>query len=128
MLKAGRAYCGKILRVDLSKGKVAEEQLNADWAAKFIGGKGLGLRYLYDLIRPRTPPFAAENVVIFMTGPLTGTVASTMSRMASITKSPLTDTWTDSYSGGYFPAELKFSGFDGIVVTGKSPNPVFLSV
>jgi len=116
------------LRVDLSRAKTWEEALNEDWARKFIGGKGLGIRYLYDLVRPETDPFSPENVIILMVGPLTGTVASTMSRMANITKSPQTGTMSDSYSGGYFPAELKFAGFDGIIVSGRSLEPVYLSV
>jgi len=127
-LKAGRAYCGRILSVDLSKGDIGEEALNAEWAEKFIGGKGLGIRYLYDLVQAGTDPLSPDNVVIFMTGPLTGTVASTMSRMANITKSPLTGTMSDSYSGGYFPAELKFAGFDGVIVRGRSPKPMYLSI
>ena len=127
-MKAGRAYCGKTLRVDLSRAKTWEEPLNEDWARKFIGGKGLGIRYLYDLVRPETDPFSPENVIILMVGPLTGTVASTMSRMANITKSPQTGTMSDSYSGGYFPAELKFAGFDGIIVSGRSLEPVYLWV
>ncbi len=127
-MKAGRAYCGRILRVDLTKAQTREEPLNEEWTRKFIGGKGLGIRYLYDLVRPETDPFSAENVVILMVGPLTGTIASTMSRMANITKSPQTGTLSDSYTGGYFPAELKFAGFDGIIVSGKSPKPVYLFV
>jgi len=127
-LKAGRAYCGKILHVDLSKGQTREEPLNWEWVKKFIGGKGLGIRYLYDLVAPGVDPFSPENFIIFMTGPLTGTVASTVSRMANITKSPLTGTLSDSYSGGYFPAELKFAGFDGVIVGGRSSKPVYLSI
>ena len=127
-MNAGRAYCGKILHVDLSKGQTREEPLNWEWVKKFIGGKGLGIRYLYDLVAPGTDPFSPENVIIFMTGPLTGTVASTVSRMANITKSPLTGTLSDSYSGGYFPAELKFAGFDGVIVSGRSSKPVYLSI
>ena len=128
MFKAGRAYCGKILTVDLSKKQVKEEPIKIEWVQKFIGGKGLGIRYLYDLVKPGTDPFSPDNVVIFMTGPLTGTVASTMSRLASITKSPLTGTMSDSYSGGYFPAELKFAGFDGVIVGGRAAKPVYLWV
>jgi aldehyde:ferredoxin oxidoreductase len=126
--KAGRAHCGRIVRVDLSKQRVQEEPLNEEWVEKFIGGKGLGIRYLYDLVRPGTDPFSPENVLILMTGPLTGTIMSTMSRMVNITKSPLTGTMNDSYSGGYFPAELKFAGFDGIIISGRSPKPVHLSI
>lgn len=128
MLKLGRAYCGRILRVDLSAKELHEEPIKEEWARKFIGGKGLGIRYLYGLVRPGTDPFSPENVVIFMTGPLTGTVASTVSRMANVTKSPLSLTMSDSYSGGYFPAELKFAGFDGIIVSGRSSRPVYLSI
>jgi aldehyde:ferredoxin oxidoreductase len=127
-LKAGRAYCGRILRVDLTKERVLGEQIREEWVRKFIGGKGLGIRYLYDLVPPATDPFSPENVVIFMTGPLTGTIASTMSRMGNVTKSPLTGTMSDSYSGGYFPAELKFAGFDGIIVSGRSSKPVYLLI
>ena len=128
MLKAGRADCGKILSVDLTKGETREEPLRFDWAEQFIGGKGLGIRYLYNLIRPGTDPFAPENPIILMTGPLTGTVASTMSRMANVTKSPLSGTMSDSHSGGYFPAELKFAGFDGVIIKGRSPKPVHLAI
>jgi len=128
MFTPGRAYRGKILRVDLSQDRLVEEPLKEEWVRKFIGGKGLGIRYLYDLVRPSIDPFSPENVLIFMTGPLTGTIASTMSRMANITKSPLTGTMSDSYSGGYFPAELKFAGFDGIIVTGRSSKPTYLSI
>jgi len=126
--KPGRAYCGKILKVDLSSGKIGQEEIRWDWVEKFIGGKGLGIRYLFDLLRPGTDPYSPENPIILMTGPLTGTVASTMSRMANVTKSPATGTMSDSYSGGYFPAELKFAGFDGVVITGRSPKPVYLSI
>lgn len=114
--------------MDLSTKELQEEPIKEEWARKFIGGKGLGIRYLYDLVRPGTDPFSPENVVIFMTGPLTGTVASTVSRMANVTKSPLSLTMSDSYSGGYFPAELKFAGFDGVIVSGRSSKPVYLSM
>ena len=128
MFKLGRAYCGKILKVDLSKNEIVEEPLRTDWAEKFVGGKGLGIRYLFDLLLPGTDPYSPENIIILMTGPLTGTVASTMSRMANVTKSPATGTQSDSYSGGYFPAELKFAGYDGVIITGRSPKPVYLAI
>jgi len=121
-------YCGQLLRVDLTKMTCKPEKLKEDWVRDFVGGKGLGVRYLYDLIRPGTDPYSPENPIIFMTGPLTGTVASTMSRIALVTKSPLTGTMSDSYSGSYFPAELKHAGFDGIVITGKASAPTYLFV
>lgn len=128
MSNIGRAYVGNILRVDLTKRRTWEEPLNAEWVHSFIGGKGLGIRYLYDLVRPGIDPLSPENIIILMTGPLTGTILSTMSRMANITKSPLSGTLGDSYSGGYFPAELKFAGFDGVIVSGRSTKPVYLDI
>jgi len=128
MLKGGRAYCGSIMHVDLTNEQMREEPLNEEWVLKFIGGKGLAIRYLYDLVKPGIDPFSAENVIILMTGPLTGTVASTMSRLANVTKSPLSGTLSDSYSGGFFPAELKFAGFDGVIIEGRSPKPVYLAI
>ena len=128
MIANGRAYCGKILRVDLTDRKIHDEALNYEWAEQFIGGKGLGIRYLFDLLPPGIDPYSPENVIILMTGPLTGTVASTMSRMANVTKSPQTGTLSDSHSGGYFPAELKFAGFDGIIIKGCSSKPVYLTI
>ena len=121
-------YCGQLLRVDLTKMTCKPEKLKEDWVRDFVGGKGLGVRYLYDLIRPGIDPYSPENPVIFMTGPLTGTVASTMSRIALVTKSPLTGTMSDSYSGSYFPAELKHAGFDGVIVTGRAIAPTYLFV
>jgi aldehyde:ferredoxin oxidoreductase len=119
-------YRGQLLRVDLTKMNCNPEKLKEDWVRDFVGGKGLGVRYLYDLIPAGTDPYSPENPVIFMTGPLTGTVASTMSRIALVTKSPLTGTMSDSYSGSYFPAELKHAGFDGIIITGKASAPTYL--
>jgi len=127
-MKPGRAYCGKILSVNLTENEVQENPLRLDWAEQYIGGKGLGIRYLYDIAKPGIAPFAPENPIILMTGPLTGTVASTMSRMANVTKSPLSGTMSDSHSGGYFPAELKFAGFDGVIITGRSPKPTHLVI
>ena len=128
MIKPGRTYCGKILKVDLSNSKIEQEEIRWDWVDKYIGGKGLGIRYLFELLRSGTDPYSPDNPIVMMTGPLTGTIASTMSRMANVTKSPATGTMSDSYSGGYFPAELKFAGFDGVIITGRSAKPVYLSI
>jgi aldehyde:ferredoxin oxidoreductase len=125
---AGRSYVGKILHVDLSKMKMEPMPLNPDWVTDFIGGKGLGARYFYELQRPRTEPFSPDNHLIFMTGPLTGTIASTMSRVTVITRSPLTGAFVDSYAGGYFPAELKFAGFDGLIIRGETQSPSWLMI
>jgi aldehyde:ferredoxin oxidoreductase len=124
----GRTYAGKVLSVDLTKKEIESESLDMEWAEEFIGGKGLGARYFYELQQPHANPFSPDNHLIFMTGPLTGTIASTMSRVAVITRSPLTGTFLDSYAGGYFPAELKFSGYDGIIIRGRAEEPVWISI
>ncbi|MFQ5761942.1 MAG: aldehyde ferredoxin oxidoreductase family protein [Candidatus Bathyarchaeia archaeon] len=122
------AYAGKLLHVDLTAGVVKPEPLNMSWAREFIGGKGLAARYLFELLRPGTDPLSPDNVLIWMTGPLTGTVASTMSRVALVTKSPLSNTFLDSYAGGFFPAELKFAGFDGIIIQGRAATPRYILI
>lgn len=120
-------YMGKTLYVDLSKAKVAEKPLNLQIARKFIGGRGLGVRILYDELKMGgINPYGPENVVIFATGPLTGTVAPSSGRYCVVTKSPLTGTCLDTHAGGRFGPELKYAGYDAIIVTGRSKNPVYL--
>jgi aldehyde:ferredoxin oxidoreductase len=119
-------YVGKILRVDLSSGKNSLEDLNLEWARLFIGGKGLGAKYLYEELKPGTDPLSPDNVLILMTGPLTGTTAPCAPKYAIYTKSPLTNAFLDSYMGGYLGAELKFAGFDGVIIRGKADKPVYL--
>ena len=119
-------YVGKILRVDLSSGKVSSEDLNAEWARIFIGGKGLGAKYLYEEAKPGVDPLSPDNVLILMTGPLTGTTAPCAPKYAIYTKSPLTNAFLDSYMGGYLGAELKFAGFDGVIIKDKAEKPVYL--
>jgi aldehyde:ferredoxin oxidoreductase len=119
-------YMGTILRVDLTKGKTAFEPLNKQWARDFIGGRGLGIRYLLEEVDPKCDPLSPENALVMMTGPLTGTLAPTGARYMVITKSPLTGAITCSNSGGQFPAMLKRSGVDGVIFTGRSPEPVYL--
>jgi len=119
-------YVGKILRVDLSRGKTSSENLNLKWARLFIGGKGLGAKYLYEELKPGTDPLSPANVLILMTGPLVGTTAPCAPKYAIFTKSPLTGTFLDSYMGGYLGAELKFAGFDAVIIKGKAKKPVYL--
>jgi len=121
-------YNGKILRVDLAAGTTEVEPLNEEWAEKFIGGKGLGARYLWEELKPGTDPLSPENILMFWTGPLTGTMVPLIGRYVVITKSPATGTFLDSYVGGHFGHELKWSGFDGIIFNGKSDKPVYLYI
>ena len=117
----------KLLRVDLTNGEVSEEKIPEDVVRRYIGGKGLGAYYLFKELKPKIDPLSSENKLIFMVGPLTGYVPST-SRYAVITKSPLTGGWLDSYSGGHFPAELRFTGYWGIIFEGQSDKWVVLKI
>ncbi len=123
-----KAYMGKVLRVDLSKGTISEEDIREDWAKSFIGGAGLATRYLYKEISKGADPLGAENLLIFMTGPLTGTSSASASRYSVVAKSPLTGIWGHGNSGGSFGPALKQSGYDGIIFQGISPKPVYLSI
>jgi len=118
----------KILRVNLSEGTVVEEALNMEWAADYIGQRGLGTRYLVEETDPKCDPLGADNKLIFATGPLTGTAVSTGGRYSVITKSPLTGAVACSNSGGFIGAELKSAGWDMIIFEGKAASPVYLEV
>ena len=115
------AYMGKILRVDLETGSLSSEPLRLDWAKDFIGGAGLATRYLYDEVPTGVDPLGAGNKLIFMTGPLTGTVSASAGRYSVVAKSPLTGIWGHGNSGGSFGPALKRSGYDGIIFEGVSP-------
>ncbi len=117
----------KILRVNLSEGDVREEKIPKELVEKLVGAKGLGAYYLYKEVPKGTDPLSPKNKIIFMTGPITGYIPST-SRYAVITKSPLTGGWLDSYSGGHFPAELRFTGYWGIIFEGRADNWVTLKI
>jgi len=121
-------YTGRLLRVDLATSRIAEEPLNLDYAGMFIGGSGLASRYLYDMVTRETDPLGAENPLVFMTGPLTGTNAPSCGRFAICARSPLTGFWGEANSGGIFGPALKFAGYDGIIITGSSPKPVCLEI
>ncbi len=122
------SWTKKILRVNLSEGRVEEEPLNMDWAADYIGQRGLATRYMVAETDPACDPLGPDNRLIFATGPLTGTAASTAGRYSVITKSPLTGAIACSNSGGFFGAELKSAGWDMIIFEGKSPSPVMLNI
>ena len=117
---------GKILRVDLTRGRVQEESLDPRIAKDFIGGRGLGIQRLLAEVDPRCNPLGPENVLIMAAGPLTGTKAPTGARYMVMTKSPLTGSITCSNSGGQFPAELKKAGVDLISFHGQAAEPVYL--
>ncbi len=121
-------YTGKILIVDLKNQITKVEKTNLEDARNFIGAKGLGAKYLIDNLPKDTDPLSPENILIFTTGPLTGTRAQTSGRGTVVTKSPLTNLFVDSHFGGIFAAEMKKAGWDFIVIKGKSKNPVYLAI
>ena len=122
------SWAGKILRVNLTAGTVAAEPLNMAWAQSYLGSRGLGSKYLVSEVDPKVDPLSPENKIIWATGPLTGTMASTGGRYTVITKGPLTGAIACSNSGGYWGAELKMAGWDMVIFEGKSPTPVYLYI
>lgn len=119
-------FKGNILRVNLSRMKFSYQKLNERYAKEYLGGSGLATRFLIDEFEPKVDPLAPENRLVFMTGPLTGTNAPCCGRYTVVSKSPLTGFWAESGSGGYWGPELKFAGFDGIIIEGKARDPVYL--
>jgi aldehyde:ferredoxin oxidoreductase len=122
------SWAKKILRVNLTAGTVTSEPLNMDWAQTYLGSRGLGSKYLTEEVNPKVDPLSPENKIIWATGPLTGTMASTGGRYTVITKSPLTGAIACSNSGGYWGAELKMAGWDMVIFEGKSEKPVYLYI
>jgi aldehyde:ferredoxin oxidoreductase len=120
------AWTRKVLRINLTTGSCEVEPLNMEWAAKYLGQRGLASKYLIDEIDPKCDALGPENKMIMTTGPLTGTMASTAGRYSVVTKSPLTGCIACSNSGGYIGAEIKSAGWDMIIFEGKSPKPVYL--
>ena len=120
-------WMNKIVKIDLSTGKQNVIDINENVRRKYIGGRGLGLKIYTDMCSVDMDAFDKENVLIFLTGPLTG-ILQTAGRYQVTSRSPLTGTIADSSSGGFFGANLKKAGFDGLVITGKADKPVYLEV
>lgn len=119
-------YMGEVLRIDLSLGKVSKEPLTEEVARKYVGTYGTGGRVLYDEVPPWVEPFDPANRLIFSTGPVTGTMTQTAGRHTVITKSPLTGYFGDASCGGYWGAELKFAGYDQLIIQGRATRPVYV--
>jgi aldehyde:ferredoxin oxidoreductase len=122
------SWAGKILRVNLTEGTVKSEPLNMEWARAYIGSRGLGSKYLINEVDPKVDPLSPDNKIIWATGPLTGTMASTGGRYTVITKGPLTGAIACSNSGGYWGAEFKMAGWDMVIFEGRSEKPVYLYI
>jgi aldehyde:ferredoxin oxidoreductase len=120
------SWTRNVLRINLSTGRISSEPLKMDWAAEYLGQRGLATKYLTEEIDPECDALGPENKLIMTTGPLTGTMAATGGRYSIVTKSPLTGCVACSNSGGFLGAEMKSAGWDMIIFEGKSPKPVFL--
>ena len=121
-------YHGKILRVDLSPRKMYEETFGEEFARKYIGGVGFGFRWLYDALPAKTDPLSPENKLIFATGPLCSISFLGSTGISVTTKSPLTGLITDSDMRGRIGGALKATGYDALIVEGKSSQPVYLQI
>lgn len=119
-------YMGRLLRVDLTQGTLQAEDWGESLARSYIGGSGLGAALLYNETDGSEDPLGPDNPLLFLTGPLTGTRVFTSGRYAVVTRSPLTGIWAEADAGGKFGPRLKAAGFDGVIVTGRAPEPVYL--
>lgn len=119
-------YNGKILHVNLTNGEFQVEEPGEEFYRKYMGGSALALHYLLKDMPAGVDPLGPENILVLALSVVTGTAISGQSRMTAAAKSPLTDAIGDSQGGGFFPAELKFAGFDAVVIKGKAKKPVYL--
>lgn len=123
-----KGYAGKILRIDLSNGDLDIRNLPEKVCREYIGGKGFGAKILFEQMDPKTNPYDPANLLIFATGPVTGTTLSGAAKFCAIFKSPLTGIWGESQCGGYFAPQLKYAGYDMIIIQGASKTPVYLTI
>jgi aldehyde:ferredoxin oxidoreductase len=120
-------YADHVGRIDLTAGQVTYEAIPEEWKIKYIGARGVGVKYVFDN-GPQVDPLSPDNILCFMNGPLTGSEANMSGRLAVTTKSPLTGTVTDSHHGGWSAARLRWAGFDGLVFKGKAAKPTYAYV
>ncbi|MFZ5634610.1 MAG: aldehyde ferredoxin oxidoreductase family protein [Bacillota bacterium] len=121
-------WTGNVLKVNLTSGALANEPLDAKTAEQFIGSRGINSYLAYRYIKPGTDPLGPENVLIFGVGPLTGTLAPASGRWTVTAKSPMTGILGDANAGGHWAPELKYAGFDHIVIEGRAQRPVYLFI
>ena len=119
-----RTFGRSIAHIDLTTGSIENRPAPEEWVKKYIGGRGLGVRYVLEN-GPEVEPLSPDNILCFMNGPLSGSEMSMSGRWAAVTKSPLTGTVTDSHQGGWSGARVRWAGFDGLVFAGKADHPVY---
>ena len=123
-----KGYQGKLLTVDFSANQIGLRELDEGMAETYIGGRGLAARLLYDNIKPKSDPLSVDNRLLFITGPAAGTLIPTSGRYGVGAKSPLTGGLSLGYAGGHFASQIKYAGYDGIMLWGQSRGPVYLVV
>src|SRR5512145_2198302 len=123
-----QGFHGRLLYIDLSTGQSSWHDLEVSRLRQVLGGIGLGARLLYDYAPPGVEPFSPANPLIFTSAPLVGTGLTTTAKYAVVTKSPLTGFIADSLSSSFFALELKAAGMDALVITGRAPHLVYLSI
>jgi len=121
-------YTGKVLRINVTTGRITKEELSDKDAKQYLGGRGLGAKYLFDELKPGIEPLGEANNLYFVTGPLTATGAQSSSRWMVVTKSPLSGAFIRSTGGGAFGQELKSAGFDLVIIEGKAPRPTTIYI
>jgi aldehyde:ferredoxin oxidoreductase len=117
-----------ILTINLTNGDIGEFEIPDDWQRLFLGGASLAGRLLYDLIDPKGDPYSPDAPLLFLAGPLTGTAGPAVGRFVVCARSPATGLWGESNCGGFWGADLRQSGYDGILITGQAAEPVYLSI
>ncbi len=122
------SYQWEVLRVNLSSGSVTKEPLNKGWAEKYYGGRGLGAKYLFEEVNKGVDPLSPANKLLLVNGPFAGTIVPLSGKLAIITKSPATGTILDCSIGGHFAAQLKFAGYDMLIIEGQTEHPVYLLI
>src|SRR5512138_17671 len=120
-------FNNRVAWINLTAGQIDYKPIDEEDARKYIGARGLGVKYVYDN-GPQVDPLSPDNILAFMLGPLSGTEVNLSGRMAIVTKSPLTGTIMDSHHGGWSGARLKWAGLDGLVFKGRADKPVYAYV
>jgi aldehyde:ferredoxin oxidoreductase len=121
-------YTGKVLRINLTNKTSKAEQLPEAVARDFVGGAGFGIKYLFDEVKKGTDPLGPDNKLVFADGPFTGVGVPCSSRMSVVAKSPLTGAVGLALSGGHFPVEMKYAGWDIIIIEGKAESPTYIAI
>ncbi|MEM3492856.1 MAG: aldehyde ferredoxin oxidoreductase N-terminal domain-containing protein, partial [Thermoplasmata archaeon] len=121
-------YTGKILFANLTKEKFVVKELERSRVKKYLGGVGLAASFIWELTDAKTEPLSSENPLILVTGPVNGTGFPPTGRFAVCSLSPLTKIWGESHAGGFFGPMMKYAGFDMVLITGRSKEPVYLAI